>query len=328
MLKKFVITLAFMIILSSISLSAQEGRGKGRLVGDVKDEEGKPVAGVSLTLKSLQYEFQLTDVSDANGKFSFFGFAGGQQPNFDLMTQKEGYIPMTLRLQLSGVSANPPQTVVLKKAEGEISGPVDPKAVPEEHVALIKSAEALQKAGDYTQAIEKYRTFLAANPIHYRYQVNLGNCLLELKDYETAITAFEAALKGLKDERGENLKGDKFAADLYATIGTTWTKLNDMTKAAESYKRSAQITPPTDAPLAFNLAEILMAGNDAASAIEYYNLAIKLNPKDPLYYEKIGYAHLNSGDIPKALESFTEFIKLAPNHPRAAEVKELMKALK
>jgi tetratricopeptide (TPR) repeat protein len=132
----------------------------------------------------------------------------------------------------------------------------------------------------------------------------------------------------LKAEKGDNLKGDKFAADLYSSIGTTWTKLNNMAKAAENYKLSAQIAPPTDAALAFNLAEILMAGNDAASAIEYYSLAIKLNPKDPLYYEKIGYAHLNAGDLPKALESFTEFIKLAPEHPRAAEVKELMKALK
>lgn len=329
MLKKtYLPFLILMSILSFTALHAQEGRGKGRLTGIVLDEEGKPLSAVELTLNSLQFDFKLTTQSDEKGKWSFYGFAGGQQPNFDLVVFKEGFIPMTLRLQLSGVSNNPSQEIVLKKADMETEVKADPKAVSEKDLALIKTAEAHQKAGEYMQAIEAYSQFLSANPIHFRYQVNLGNCQLELKNYTEAIEAFEAALKGLKAEKGESLKGNTFAADLYASIGTAWTKLENMNKAAENYKLSAEIAPPTDAALAFNLAEILMAGNDAQGAIEYYNLAIKINPKDPLYHEKLGYAHLNSGDIPQALTAFNDFLTLAPDHPRAAEVRELIKALK
>ena len=294
------------------------------MTGDVKDEEGNPIVDVKITLNSLKYDFKMDTTSDDNGKWSFFGFAMGP---FDIVAYKDGYIPMTLRTQLSGVQANPHQSIVMKKPSADDLGPVDPKAVPPEHLKWIKDAEAQQNAGQYDQAIETYRKFLAAHPIHYKYQVNIGNCLLEKQDYQGAVDAFEEALKGLKAEKQNNLTGDKLAADLYSNIGTAWTKLGDLAKAAENYKLSAKILPPADAALAYNLAEILMAGNDAAGAIEYYNLAIQINPKDPVYYEKRGYAFLNSGDIPKALESFNEFIKIAPDHPRAAEVKEMIKAL-
>lgn len=319
-----------MILLPLASLSAQEGRGKGRLVGDVKDEKGNPLAGVKLTLQSLQYELKLNAVSDEKGKWSFSGFAGSQraEPNYDLIAEKDGYIPMTLRMQLAGLAPNPPQSLVMKEAGAEVAGAIDPKAVPAEHLAWIKEAEAQQQAGQFSQAVETYRKFMAAHPIHYKYQINIGNCLIEMQDYQGAVSALEEALKGLKAEKQDNLAGDKLAADLYSSIGTCWTKLNDLAKAAENYKLSAQIAPPTDAALAYNLAEILMAGNDSAGAIQYYTLAIQLNPKDPIYHEKLGYAQLNAGDIPKALQAFNEFLKLAPDSPRAAEIQELIKALK
>lgn len=313
------------MLLPLTDLPAQDSRGKGRLTGDVKDEKGNPIASVEVTLKSLQYNLQLTTASNKKGQWVLFGFAMGQ---YDLMIQKDGFIPLTLRQPLSGLKANPVQHLVLKESSEEPIANADPNAVPEEHLNWIKTAEAQHKAGQYAQAVETYRQFLAAHPIHYKYQVNVGNCLLELKDHQGAITAFEEALKGLKAEKNDNLTGDKLAADLYSSIGTSWTALGNLSKAAENYKLSAKIAPPTDSALAYNLAEILMAGNDAAGAIEYYNLAIRLDPKDPLYYEKLGYAHLNVGDIPKAIESLNEFIKLAPDNPRAAEIKKLIDALK
>lgn len=307
-----------LLLLSPAPLLAQEGRGKGRLVGEIKDDQGVPIAAASVTLRALKYEFELQAVSDEKGKWSLFGFAGGE---YDLIIEKEGYTPLTWRQQLSGLTANPVQNLVLQKAPEVV---VDPKAVPEEHLKWIKDAEALQKAGNYAEAADIYRQFLAAHPVHYRYQVNLGNCLLELKEYPSAIAAFESALAGLKIEKQGNLAGDQLAADLYSSIGTSWTALKDLPKAAESYKLSAQIAPPSDAALAYNLAEILMAGNDAAAAVEYYRLAIQINPKDPLYHEKLGYACLNLNDIPRALESFKQFVQMAPDHPRAPEIRNLI----
>jgi len=62
-------------------------------------------------------------------------------------------------------------------------------------------------------------------------------------------------------------------------------------------------------------------------AIKYYLLALQLNPKEEIYYLKLGYAYLNKGDIPPALEYLKKFLELSPDHPQAESVRKLINSL-
>ena len=324
-MKKVMLFLTGVLLVLLPLLQAQEGRGKGRLIGTVADEEGKPLEGVTLTLRSLQYDFTLTTTSDQNGKWSFFGFG---KSIFELTMVKEGYITIKAKMPLSGLGRNNEQNLVMRVGTSNPEGtPGDPTAVPEEHLNWIKQAEAFQQARDFAQAEPLYRQFLEAHPQLSQYQINLGNCLLELKKPEEAIAAFDKALAGLK-AANPDLKGDATAAALMASIGTARDQLGQTEAAAEACRESARLVPPTDPALAYNLAEILMAGNDSAGALEYYLLAHKLNDKEPKYLEKMGYAYLNMGEIPKSIEAFEAFLRMAPKAPQAEEIRSMVQGLK
>ena len=73
----------FALILAAAPAQAQAWAGKGRLQGSLKDEQGKPVQGATITLrKGTDRVDPKADgpkplLSDKNGKWSILGLGGG-----------------------------------------------------------------------------------------------------------------------------------------------------------------------------------------------------------------------------------------------------------
>ncbi|MDQ1350454.1 MAG: hypothetical protein QG657_756 [Acidobacteriota bacterium] len=323
-MKKQLIT-SFMIVMLALAtacplaLLAQEGRGTGRLTGTVKDETGQPLKGVALTLKALDYNFQLSAESEADGTWGIFGFGMGR---FEITAMKEGYIPFQDGKQLSGINKNPPIDIVLKK-EVKVKEPEIDKVSGEQ----IKKGNELYKEGKYAEALPYFQEFMKNNPKQFQSGINLGNCYMQIKQYEEAINAFKKVIDGFKNEN-PNLKGNEKAATIYASIGEAYSGLNNLDEAAKYYKESMALYPPKDAAVAYNVAEILFVGGMTDEAIEYYTLAVSLKPEMAIYYSKLGYAYLNKGEFKQAVENFEKFIKLAPDDPQTPTLKGLIDDLK
>lgn len=312
------VTLALAITYPPVLL-AQEGRGTGRLNGTVKDETGQPLKGVAITLKALDFNFQLKTESDAEGSWGIFGFGMGR---FEITAMKDGYIPFQAGKQLSGINKNPPMDIVLVK-EVKAKEPEVDKASGEQ----IKKGNELYKEGKYAEALPFFREFMKNNPKQFQSGINLGNCHMHLKQYEDAINAFNKVIEGFKNEN-PNLKGNEKAATIYASIGEAYGGLNNLEEAAKYYKESMALYPPKDAAVAYNVAEILFNGGMTDEAIEYYSLAASLKPDMAIYYSKLGYSYLNKGDFKLAVENFEKFIKMAPDDPQTPTLKSLVDELK
>jgi tetratricopeptide (TPR) repeat protein len=299
---------------------AQEGRGKGRLTGEVQDEDKNPLAGVKLTLQYLGYDYQLTGVSDEKGKWAFIGLGMG---TVKVAAEKDGFVPGGIQLNVSSINRNPRQLIVLKRVQDIQPGTAEGGEISKD--TFVKAA-ALYKESQYEAALALFQDFRNQQPQLYKIGINIGNCFLELGRFEEAIKEFQAVADKITAENPE-VKGNTELARLYASIGDTYMRQNKLTEAGEYFKKSIEIDP-TDHVLAYNVAEILFAADKADDAIKYYRLAIQIKPDWPKSYMQLGYAYLNKGDTKAALENLEKFVELAPDAPETPGVKDIIKSLK
>jgi predicted negative regulator of RcsB-dependent stress response len=304
------------------TLQAQEGRGTGRLKGYVKGTDKEPLEGVKVTLEYIKYNYKLESLSDAKGKFVFQGLGPG---NVKIWAQKDGYARTGLGFHVSGVKKNPVQHLVLRKLEEAAKdGKVDDQG--DILRGQFKKADLLFDERKFEAALALYRDAQKAKPEIYQVGIKIGQCYLEMNRIDEAITEFKDVLeKSLA--KNPNTAGNMEVAKLYSTIGDAYMRQDKLKEALEYFKKSIAIAPD-DHALAYNVAEILFVAGKADEAIEYYDLAIKINPKWPKSYMQRGYAYLNKGDTKKAIESFNKYLELAPDSPEADGIREVIKSLK
>lgn len=298
---------------------AQEGRGRGRLGGEVQGEDKNPIAGVKLTLEYLSYDYQMTDISDENGKWAFVGLGMGV---VKISAEKEGYLTEGIQLTVSSVNRNPKQLIILKRIED-----IKPESDEGGEVArdTFVKATALYKESRYEAALALFQDFRKQQPHLYQIAINIGNCLLELGRFEEAIKEFQAVADKITAENPE-VRGNTELARIYASIGDTYMRQEKLKQAEEYFKKSIEIDP-SDHALAYNVAEILFVAGKTDDAIKYYQLAIRIKPEWPKSYAQLGYAYLNKGDTKSAVENLKKFVELAPDSPEAPGVKEVIKSL-
>jgi len=308
-----------MILFSAFGLSSQEGRGQGRLTGAVADEDGQPIEGASIVLEYLQFTHKLTTVSNAKGQWGFIALGRG---TVSLTTSKEGFVPSTIQLEISGVRRNPEPKIILKKATGNVAS----EGLSDNAKEILVQGNALFEQKKFVQALALFQEFSDKYPSFYRIRQNMANCYMELQEYDKAIAEYQKVLDGLNGEAADK-KDNKVLAQVFSGIGDAYMRQNKFAEAEEYLKKSIDIDPG-DPALAYNVAEIMMQSGNADEAIRYYEMAIRIKPDQPKFYLKLGYAWLNKGNNPKAVEAFAKFVELSPaDDPDVALAKDIIKKI-
>jgi len=307
------------LALSGPGLYSQEGRGSGRMAGIVVDEAGNPIEGALIILQYLQFSNKLTAVSNAKGQWGFIGLGKGF---ISLTTAKEGFVPSTIPLEISGVKKNPEPKIILKKAVGNAAT----EGLSDSSKERLLQGNALFEQKKFAEAMALYQEFIDKYPSLYKVKLNVANCLMELQEYDKAIAEYQKVLDGLSAEAADK-KDNKLMAQLYAGIGDAYMRQNKFKEAEQYFKKSIDIDP-ADHALAYNVAEIMMQTGNADEAIRYYEMAIRIKPDWPKSYLKLGYAWLNKGNNQKAVESFTKFVEISPpDDPDLALAKDIIKKI-
>ncbi len=293
--------------LISSSLMAQEGRGKGRITGCLKDDKGNALAGKEMTLHfDKNPNLKHTTKTDKKGEWTFNGLGTG---TWVLTAKVEGFEIYQSGFRVTQLTKNPYREVKLKKPK------VTPKMFFEEGNKLFAEKK-------YDEAIAKYKAFLAKHPDTVQAMINIAKCYNAKGDKAAAMKEFESILGKLKD----TAKDKETKAQIYSTIGQFHLDKNETEKATEYFKKSVDLNPK-DEIMAYNVAEIFYSKNKTNEAIKYYKLAAKIKPSWAEIYTKIGYAYLNLGDTKTAVEYLKKFIEKAPDSPEAPGVKEVIKSL-
>lgn len=311
----------FLIVGTTAILSAQQGRGKGRVRGSTQDTAGNPLAGVQITVTHLQYGTSFTATSNDKGSWAVAGLGSGY---FRIVAAKEGYGEVYHEMRVSQFSKqNPPVDFTLQAIQAVPQG--TPSIEDEAAIALFEEAAQLFEEEKYAEAVTKYEEFLELNPMIYQVHLNIGNCYREMGEYEKAIEAYSFLLDELKMEK-ETLEGDEGAARALAAIGETYIKMGDLDKASEHLMQAMDIFPE-DETLAFNIGEIYFKQGQTDEGIEYFNQAIQIKPDWAPPYRQIGYAYLNKANYGMAIESFKKFVELAPDDSLTPTIQNLIPQL-
>jgi len=267
--------LALALLAGALPAAAQSWAGQGRLQGEVRDEQNKPVEGAKITLRKGTDRVDPTKdgpkeiLTDKRGKWSILGLASGP---WGVLIQKDGFTQSEGQITVNEFTIAQPLIVNLK---------LPPKAVVEK--AKEPSKNALAKA-----AIEQ------------------GNADLEAKKYGEARANFEKGL-GLLESPDPALK-----LSIERTIAKTYYEDKQPDKAIEVLKKSLE-TAPNDPDTLQLLISLLVAQNKEAEAKVYMDKLPQGTKIDPTARLNIGIKAYNDRKLDDALKQFDQVVQENPS---------------
>jgi len=311
---------ALILLVYSPLLFSQAGLGKGRISGQVVDENGKPIDKALIVAQSLKYKgTKIQEYSDAKGNWAIGGLGTGY---WRVTATKKGYGSSFVEINVSQVMKNPDISFTLKKAKGAAVFWVD-----DEVRSTFELGNKLMEEKKYDEAIETFQQLLDGYPDVYQVRLNLGECYVKKGEIHKATEEFNKVLEEIKTAFNDYKKDADSSSRALSGLAEVALKKEDL-KSAQNYFAQALEISPKDEVLAYNVGEIYFAHQEIDNAIKYFQQAIEIKKDWSPPYLKLGYAYLNKGDNEKALESLTKFLQLDPESPDAPVAQQFVEMLK
>ncbi|OGD33854.1 MAG: hypothetical protein A2V45_14615 [Candidatus Aminicenantes bacterium RBG_19FT_COMBO_58_17] len=315
---KRLLTVIVMIGALACLSPAQEDLGKGRISGFVVDESGAPVEEALVVAQSLRSETKLEGRSDSKGRFAIAGLGTG---NWRITATKDGFGSSSLEMNIRQLANNAPITFTLKKVSA-----VAAAAANKEVLALLDQGNTLLAQENYDQALQVFEEFMGKNPEIYQVHLNIGTCYLKKGDLDKAEAEFKLVLDKTLEAYGDLKKDPDVSLRATTGLGEVSLLRGDFDSAQKHFAQAVDISPQ-DETAAYNVGEMLFSNQKIDEAIRYLELAIQIKKDWPKPYLKLGYVYLNKGDFDKSLENFNVFVKLDPENPEVAQVKNIIETI-
>ena len=311
----FKLSLFIVIMLSFTSfVLAQAGRGKARISGVVKDEQGNSIKSAKIVIQFLEDAQVMREIAvDKKGEWAIMGLGTG---TWRVTASAEGYISVYKDVYIHQLERNPRITLVLKKTTR--SAPV--MIEDESTLGLLEKTNQLFTEKKYDEAIALLKQFLEINPNVYQAFIDIGDCYREKGELEQALEEYNKALEQAKKDE---LMGKEMTAKALARIGECYMRKEDFETAQDYFKLSIESYPDNEI-LAYNVGEIYFSNQKIDEAIHYFELSTQIKSDWGPPYLKLGYAYLNKGDYEKAKLNLNKFLELDPESPEAPTVKNMI----
>ncbi len=289
-------------LLASTASMAQ--MGTGRVTGTIKDPQGKPIVGAKITATNPESDRAIEGTTDKDGKWALLGFRSG---NYEFTFTADGYQPQAYTNAVKQMNRNPAMDVILQPlAMGQSAGGAGGK---------LHEANQLLEQKKYPEAIAMYEEILAAEPTVYQIYYNIGTAQREMGEIDKAAASFQKVL----DQEANNTSA-------LIAMGDVLVLQKKLDEAVTYFEKA--IGQTTDEVIPFNVAEIYFSQGNNAKALEYYQTASTRKPDWPEPYLKIGFVHMNAGDLDAAAASFHKVVEVAPDSPQAQAAQQVLTTLK
>lgn len=315
---------AGLLALSTAPLAAQSWAGRGRVQGEIRDEQGKPIEGARITLrKGTERVDPKADgpkpiTSNKNGKFSALGLFSG---SWGILIEKEGFMPSEGQIQVNEYAVAQPINITLRPIPKEIQQQAAAASGNSKAKSAFEQGNAALQAGQWSQARAKFEEGLGLleEPKDPAVQVSVLRAIADTYGKEDKT---DQAIEALK-------KALEIAPDDVASLQIISTLLINQgkEKEAEAYMAKLPAGTKIDPNSMLNVGIKLYNEKDLNGALERFNRVVQENPDlaNAYYYRGLTYLGLNKTAEAKA--DFQKLLELEPNNPNAEEVREYIKAL-
>jgi Flp pilus assembly protein TadD len=304
MMKKFALVSA-LILVSSLVLSAQDWKGKGRVGGVVLDEAGKPLEGVTVKLFSLKAQEGLQVKTDKTGRWMAAWIRSG---GWNIDFEKIGYGPKKIIVDISESKKNPDIELSLAKVAGLV--------ITDEVKDLLGRGNELFDKKDYDGALTLYQEILTKYPEAYPVYRNVGNCYFAQEKYDLAEESYLKLLeKNPKDVEG------------IIAIGNCYANRGNPEKALEWYGK-VEFDKIDDPIVLFNLGTNYYNNAKFEDALKFYQKAVEKQKDSTDALFQLGLTYLNLQKNAEAIASFESYLKIDAESQRADQVKAFLDYLR
>ena len=210
--------------------------------------------------------------------------------------------------------------------------PVERQRMSLDETSSLKAAEYFVRGGDYysqynrasyEKALECYREAIRLDPKYAKAYAAMGDVLATLGfSRKKAGEAYMGLIREAKDAAKKAIAIDPNLGDGYRSLariyGNEFEFYDSHTQAQKAINRN-----PNDADAWYLLAQAATARNvssiyDLDKALIYYETSIKLNPRNALVYNDMGwYVFLEKKWYDRAIDVFQRAIQISPNFPEA-----------
>ena len=299
-------------------LAAPAAAQTGRVGGTIRDAEGTPIKGATVTAENPQATPSVFNATtDDKGRYSIIGLRSGR---WTFKAEAPGYTPQSGQAQVATIGApNPPINFTLTKgASAAPSGPL--AGVNAEQMKAIQAdlatAEAAMNAGNFDAALTQYQGIKTKVPTLTAINLAIGQVYRRKKDYDSAIKAYQEMLTA--DPNNEKAQSE---------LGMTYMEKGDY-KAAEASLDAAAKSLSATREIFYNLGEVKSAAQKHDEAIAAYKRASDMDAAWMKPVVKLGLAAVAKGDTKGAIALFEKVVAAEPNSPEGMQAAAFLKDLK
>jgi Tfp pilus assembly protein PilF len=298
----------------AVQTIAQTGaaKGKGRIRGEVGDEQNHPIEGVTVKFSSDRLETSFEIKTNAKGEWVVNGITGGTW-NIDFI--KEGYETKSISYPIQQMGYNKPVVLQLKKLEmappgAAPSGGKEAEADPSRQ--LIMEGSELADKKDYAGAIAKYEQAMQLKPELYALNGEIGNLYMQMGDKNKALDSYDKFLEKEPDNTDARL----------AAVGILFDKKD--IDGAKKMLAPMDLNKVSNPNALYNVGVGFYNAQDTNEAVKYWEKCVELDPKMTDAYFQLGTAYLSLKNNAKSEEMFKKVIELDPDSENAKLAKDML----
>jgi tetratricopeptide (TPR) repeat protein len=291
-----------LLVFATLMLAVYAYAQTGNIHGQITGLDGKPLAGVTISIDRLNVRQHYEIKSDSHGNYAHTGLGTGfyevsityegrpiklnvpvrfgedSRVDFDLRIlmpydRDQSHRVTTVDLTIPRKAHDEWQKAFDAKGDSEKAKKHLEKAIeiaPNFDAALSDLGTIYHRRLQYAQAAELFERALKVNPDSITARVNLAGCLIGLKQYERALS--------------ENLRVlalRPLDALAHAQAGLSLFQLRRYEEAIPHFQQARQSDPNSPALPGFYLAQSYDALGKDQSAVNEYEEFLKAYPRDP-----------------------------------------------
>ncbi len=311
----------------------------GVMQGVIKDEQGNPIQGVTVTIEGEEIHRVYTLKTDKNGKYLHAGVP--IQGTYRIVCKKEGFQSEGIQHVKPGFSVNdtdrgtydftmkpgqsgkvgfeltPEERQKLEKQQAEQE---QQKALAGEVKKLFSSGLAFYNTGQYEQAIGEFLKAAEKDEKQPAVWANLGLSYQKLKQFDKALDAYQKALA---------LKPDD--VNIYQNLGGVYADMGDLTKSQEMFQKAVSLSSSTDPKTAavqyYNMGVTYINSGKNQEAIDALLKAVEADPNHADAHYQLGLTYLGVNNVEQAVAHLKKYLELDPTGKDAETAKALIDSL-